>query len=278
MTSFDIYVLFLCIVVFTMFTVLFTVMLVMMVKNYIKLAKLGAEDEKIRIEYENRQKEAEKPKSKLLGCICSVFIFCITAGVFVAFAVSMIVEVKNNSQVGDIPAVKVVKSNSMATKYPDNAYLFENNLDNQINTFDLVVLEKLPEEDALEQYDIVAYERDGNLILHRIVNIEEPNEEHPEKRYFLLQGDAIPYADRFPVVYEDMRGIYTGTRVPFVGSFFMFMQSPAGYLCILLILIAMVATPVVERKIKEVKDERFQLICQSGTGEQETPESEYAMR
>lgn len=267
MTSYDIYILFLCIVVFTMFTVLFTVMLVMLVKNYIKLARLGAEDENIKIEYEKMQRE--KPKSKLLGCICSVFVFCVTAGVFVAFAVSMIVEVKSNSQVGEIPALKVVKSNSMSSKYPDNSYLFKNDLDDQINTFDLVVLEKLPEEDALEQYDIVAYERDGNLILHRIVNIEEPNDKHPEKRYFLLQGDAIPYADRFPVLYEDMRGIYTGTRVPFIGSFFMFMQSPAGYLCILLILIAMVATPIVERKIKAVKDERYALICASGESEQE---------
>lgn len=276
MTSFDIYVLFLCVVVFAMFTVLFTFMLVTMVRNYIKLARLGAEDENIRIEYEKKQEE--KPKSKLLGCICSVFIFAIMAGVFVAFAVSMIVEVRNNSQVGNIPAIKVVKSSSMASKYPDNAYLFKNNLDDQINTFDLVVLEKLPEEDALEQYDIVAYERDGNLILHRIVNIEEPNEKHPEKRYFLLQGDAIPYADRFPVLYEDMRGIYTGMRVPFVGSFFMFMQSPAGYLCILLILIAMVATPIVERKIMAVKQERYALICKTRESEQDACDPECTMR
>ena len=45
-----------------------------------------------------------------------------------------------------------------------------------------------------------------------------------------------------------------------LGSFFMFMQSPAGWLCILLILFAMVATPIAEKKIKAVTDDRYALI------------------
>ena len=53
-----------------------------------------------------------------------------------------------------------------------------------------------------------------------------------------------------------MQGIYEGSRIPFVGSFVLFLQSPAGWLCVLLVIFAMIATPVVEKKIKEETDKR----------------------
>ena len=98
------------------------------------------------------------------------------------------------------------------------------------------------------------------------MNIEEPNEKHPQTRFFLTQGDAVEFHDTFPVLYSEMRGIYQGERAPFIGSFFMFMQSPAGYLCILLILFAMVATPITERKIKKEKQKRYELIYSAAGG------------
>lgn len=259
MSSYDIYIFFLCLIVFTLLTVLFSVMLVIMVKDYLKLVKYGLEDENIKAEFEKEQAK-KKPGAKVLGCIFSAVTFAVTAVVFAVFVFSAVVGVRTTGAVGNTPALKVVVSDSMSYKHPSSEYLFENDLNNQIRTFDLVLLHQLPEEDALKQYDVVAYERDGKLILHRIVNIEEPDEKHPGKRYFLLQGDAVGYHDKFPVLYEDMRGIYRSERVPFVGSFFMFMQSPAGYLCILLILLALVATPVTEHKIKEEKRKRFELL------------------
>ena len=57
-----------------------------------------------------------------------------------------------------------------------------------------------------------------------------------------------------------MRGIYYGERIGSVGSFFVFMRSPAGFLCILLIAFACIATPIAERKLKQAKDERLSAI------------------
>ena len=48
-----------------------------------------------------------------------------------------------------------------------------------------------------------------------------------------------------------MRSIYQGQRVPYVGSFVYFMQSPAGILCYLLILFAVISVPIVEKKLKK---------------------------
>ncbi|MBQ7095627.1 MAG: hypothetical protein IJN80_04190 [Clostridia bacterium] len=272
MSSYDIYIFFLCLIVFTLLTALFSVMLIMLVRFYLRLVNAGLEDENLKIEYEKNKTESNKPSTKVLGYIASAFILVVTVAFFLTFAVSLHVEIKNNSKVEDIPTMKVVKSGSMATKHPDNTYLVEEELHDQIKTFDLITLHKLPPEEALAKYDIVAYERDGNLILHRIVNIEEPNERHPDARYFLLQGDAVEFHDSFPVLYKEMKGIYRGERIPFLGSFFMFMQSPAGYLCILLILIALVATPLTEKKIKSAKDQRLALIIDEP--ESAEPESE----
>ena len=83
--------------------------------------------------------------------------------------------------------------------------------------------------------------------------------------YFLLQGDAVEAPDRFPVLYGQMRGIYRGNRIPFVGSFILFMQSLAGWLCVFLIVFAMIATPLLERKLQRAKDERLeQLLVLTG--------------
>ena len=48
-----------------------------------------------------------------------------------------------------------------------------------------------------------------------------------------------------------MRGIYQGKRVPYIGSFVVFMNSPAGYLCIALLICVVVAYPLIERKMKK---------------------------
>jgi len=54
-----------------------------------------------------------------------------------------------------------------------------------------------------------------------------------------------------------MQGIYEGNRIPFIGSFILFLQSPAGWLCVLLVIFSMVVTPIVEKKIKEATKKRI---------------------
>ena len=59
---------------------------------------------------------------------------------------------------------------------------------------------------------------------------------------------------------DNMRGIYYGERLGEIGSFFVFMQSPAGILCVLLIAFACIATPIAERKLKRAKSERIAIL------------------
>ena len=258
LSDYEIYGLVLCLIVFTIFTVLFTVMLVTILNTTVKLIRSGAEDEAIKIEY---KKSLRRKRSGILGKIISA-VFCIFLCLFCAF--SVLVNIFGDNFALNVPTISVVRSGSMAEKHEKNKYLVENGLDNQLQTFDLIVTENLPDEFDLQLYDIVVYEVDGSLIVHRIVMIEEPNDKHPNERHFLLQGDAVENPDRFPVRYSQMRGIYKGQRIPFIGSIVTFLQSPAGYLCIILILFSLFATPSMDKKIEKEKAKRLAIIVGQG--------------
>ncbi|MBQ7337055.1 MAG: hypothetical protein IJW40_01240 [Clostridia bacterium] len=243
MTPFDLYIFFLCLIVFTLLTGLFTVMLTYIIKQQLRLIAHGLEDERIKKEYER-----EINRSRAARVVCRALGTVLLAIVFLAFAASVYIQLASDRVSGSLAVPKVVMSTSMQYQHRENEYLTENGLE-QISMFDIIFVHELPAEEELELYDIVIYEYQDQLIIHRIVGIEEPNAAHPDERYFLLRGDSNKYSDEFPVLYEQMMAIYRGQRIPFIGSFFAFMQSPAGYLCILLVLFAVIATPIAEKKL-----------------------------
>ena len=254
MTSFEIYALCLCFIVLIALTVLFTVMISLITKYVLRLIRHGAEDEKILKEYADARKRGKKQRGDWLGNLLFALVF---GAFFVVFAFSMFAKVTERNLIDGLPSLSVVRTSSMEEKNPKNQYLFENNLNDQIATFDLVVTHKLPDEYDLKLYDIVVYEVEDVLVIHRIVGIEEPNEKHPNERYFLLQGDNLDSADRFPVHYSQMKSIYRGEKIPFIGSFVLFMQTPAGWICVLLVFLEMISMPIVEKKIEKEKKKRL---------------------
>lgn len=255
MSQYDIYVLFLCLIVFVLLAGLSAVLLTYIVKLTLRLIRHGAEDEKIITEYEKALKK--KRKSGIIDTIVTVVLCVFLLGFF---GFSTYINCQKNEYSATSPTIKVVQSGSMSKKHEKNTYLYENNINDQIQTFDLILVYKIPDEFALELYDVVLYEVDDMLVLHRIVGIEEPNEKHPEHRHFLLQGDNVENPDRFPVLYSQMQAIYRGQRIPFLGSFVNFMQSPAGWLCIFLIVVSMIATPIIEKIIEKEKRKRLVLL------------------
>ena len=256
--TFDTYIFILCLIVYLLLVSLSTIVITIIARMSVKLIDHGAEDEKIKKEYEKACKKERK--RGIVDSIISVLFCVIFLG---AFSFSLYVNLQGDKFYKDIPTLKVVNSASMSKKHEKNTYLTENGLDNQFQTFDLICLYELPAEADLKLYDIVLYEVDEILIIHRIVGIEEPNEKHPDERYFLLQGDAVERPDRFPVHYSQMRAIYRGQKVQFAGSFVLFMQSPAGWLCMILMLAATVATPIIDKKLANARLERYEQLCQS---------------
>ncbi len=257
MTRYEVYVLIVCILIFTLLTALLTGLIWYIVRLLLRSIKAGLEDEKIKIEYFGT---TAKRKSKALSIIDKAFSAIIFLCLFTIFIGAMFVNISKKTYVTDIPRFQVVASESMSQKNPKNKYLKENNLNDQFDMFDVIVTHKLPAESELKQYDIVVYEVDGILVIHRIVNIEEPNAKHPNERHFLLQGDNVSAPDTFPVLYSQMRAIYRGEKVSFIGSMVMFLQSPAGYLCMLLVLFATIVSPIVDRILYNAKINRLHMI------------------
>lgn len=259
MTAFEIYVFVLCLIVFVLLTAVFATMIVVIARLSLKHVRAGLDDQEIWKEYLKTRKKKQK-KTGIAEILFSVVFYTL---LFLVFAFSVYTKATEHKKVGERGGVFVVQSDSMSDRYEKNAYLFQNNLKNQFDTFDVIITHKLPKEEDLKLYDIVVYEVEGDLVVHRIVGIEEPNAKHPNERYFRLQGDNVHVADKFPVKYSQMRSIYRGEKIRFVGSFISFMQSPAGYMCMLLLVTGVIALPIVEKKLEEEREKRIAFILKN---------------
>lgn len=255
MSGYELYVFFLCLIVGVSLTALFGVMLHVLLKQGMKAIRYGLEDERIKTEYTK-----ETRRKRWVNILCNLITAILLCLVAVAFVSSICIKLSDDKVTGSTPVAKIVMSESMSVKRDTNTYLSENNLNDQFGMFDIVYTHQLPDEFDLKLYDIVVYEYEDKMVIHRIIGIEEPNEEHPDCRHFLLRGDASKFSDEFPVLYSQMKAIYRGKRIPYVGSFFAFLQSPAGYLCILLIVFAVFATPIAEKKLWKTKLARLREI------------------
>ena len=270
MSNYELYVFILCLIVYILLTTLSVVCLTIIARLSLRLINSGVQDEEILKEYEDSKKT--RPAAKAAKVIDRIVSITLCAVFVVLLIASLAIRCTENSYCNLLPTYRVVHTGSMSEANPKNEYLSENGLTDQFEAFDLIRTERLPDEMDLELYDIVVYEMDGMMIVHRIVEIEEPNEAHPDCRHFRLQGDAIEAADRFPVLYEQMRAIYRGERIPFIGSFVLFMQSPAGIMCVLLIVVAMFAAPWLDKKLQAAKNERIK-VCLGIDPTQTTPDA-----
>ena len=249
-------------IVLVTLVVFFSVLITIIARQQLKLIKTGHEDERIKKEATKKVGKAQivwDVIDKIVTTIlCFALIVCLGVSLFLGANT-------DNRATRFIPSFKVVSSTSMAVKYEKNEYLFENDLNDQLLLFDVVILHELPKEEDIKLYDVVVYETlEGVLVIHRVIGIEEANEKHPNERWFQLKGDAAENADRFPVRYSQMRSIYRGERIPNVGSFVFFMQSPAGTISFLVVILALSITPILAKKFEKEELSRVQFMLESG--------------
>lgn len=254
MTSFEIYSLVVSLVVIIGLTVFLSFLIGYIYVLTTRLIAIGYWD------HELVHDQPFRRRFVLFGTVGKIIstVVCIVLAIMVAFSVAM--GVTENDLTKNLASLKVVKSESMSKAHKNNDYIEENNLNDQFQMFDLIVTHPLPAEEDIELYDVIVYERDGNLIIHRVVYIAEPNENVPEYRFY-FRGDANKENDDEWVSYDQMRGIYRGKRIPFVGSFILFMQSPAGIICLILAIVGMFIMPIIDQRIEDVRDHRYRLLA-----------------
>lgn len=249
--TFDIFVMILCGFVMTALVAFFSILIVNIVKLRIKLVNAGLLDEEIKEETRSKKKQ-----NKVVFAIFKIvlpILLCISLGV--VFVFSLYVK-KNESSHIAVP--KVVRSESMSYRNEKNKYLDVNNLTNQFQRFDVIFLEPMPEQKDLKIYDVVAYEKNGILVIHRVVGEYEKDGE----TLYLLRGDANLYNDHQYVKYSQMKGIYKGKRIAFVGSVVLFFQSPAGWMCIIMCAFISIILPIADKKMLKSINDRLVIIGQ----------------
>lgn len=214
----------------TSFTVVFTVLFV----NYRKFAVAEVASGKRDIElielYFHEKKRSVIVRKKALKIVKAVIYTLLMAFITVCLVFTIFVRFSNDLPLGT-KSLMVVASGSMSRKNELNDYLFTNNLNDQFPTYSIIVIEKT-DASKLKQYDVIAYKHpSGKTYIHRIRSIETHEDGTITYR---TRGDAVASDDQTATNYNvvvtpsDVVGRYTGTYIPYLGSFVQFMQSAAG--------------------------------------------------
>ena len=189
-----------------------------------------------RYDKEIKQKKAKK-EHKVWKFIRNILSGIILGG-FITIAIGLFVTTTIKESINYIGIAPIsILSGSMSEKNHLNEYLEENDLNNQFNKGDLIFLEKLPEQDDLELYDIIGYfNSDGELVVHRIIGggyYDEQNVFHyvdnlDDAENYIMRGDANNNSDSTYITYDEMYGIYEGGKIPYLGFFSQYLQSGFG--------------------------------------------------
>lgn len=163
---------------------------------------------------ETIEKEQQEQENKLLSVVglilCIIFGFMLICNLTIIIKGTLYPE-KPPSVLGITPMV--VLSGSMSGDAPDH-----------IEVGDLIFVGKA-EASQLEAGDVIAFMEGKVVVTHRIVEVQSGD----NGIEFITKGDANSAIDQTPVTEDRLVGIYKA-RLPKVGDFAMFLQTPLGML------------------------------------------------
>ena len=154
--------------------------------------------------------------------------------------------------------VIAVASGSMSEKNDANPYLA--NIDNQFNTYDVIVISKVESINDIQLYDVIAYVNDeGVNIIHRIVGFQQT----ASGLRFVTRGDSNNADDTYKPSVNDVLGEYTGKRIPYVGVFLMFLQSYSGIITLAAVIYCLIMIESIGSRIYDAREDRLQFLQQT---------------
>ena len=259
MTTTDLIALIVTIVGVASFAAVVTILFRNFIKSSIKEIHNGERDIELidQTVYENDPKVIKKQRAAQFGK--TVVYYAILAVLIPLFGLSLYSRIKNNvTQFGD-NAVMVVASGSMSVKQESNKYLFDNNLNNQFQTYDLITVNTVKKASQLRLYDVIAFRNNkGQNVIHRIIDFDTTGS---EVRY-ITRGDANSSSDSYHPKFKDVIGKYTNKRIPGIGVFVMFFQSYAGMVTIVSVVYCTIMISHYHKKLNDETDARQEMLSQ----------------
>ena len=238
MDSIEIIALIVTIVCLVCFSIVFTILFRHYFYSNMEKINNGEEDIEI-IEYaiEEEKKKAKKTR-KVVRIITKTISYIVLSIVLVFFGVALYSKFSHNPIFFGDSSLVVIATGSMSEKNPLNEYLYDNNLNNQFDAYDVIGISKYQSQEDIKLYDVIAYHNDDqDIIVHSIVEIDELDN---GEIVYITQGDANEDNDAYSqygsyLTYDRIIGHYNETRIPGVGIFVIFLQSSAGIITIVAI-------------------------------------------
>lgn len=125
--------------------------------------------------------------------------------------------------------VYVVKTDSMASAIKTGTMVFTGPVNGPLG-------------DGVKPGTIVAYEREGELITHRVLSVDGDT--------VVTKGDAVEDPDPWPVFLSDVRGVYL-FKIPYAGYVHDFLRTKPGWLVLIIIPAALLVALIVKDIIEE---------------------------
>lgn len=201
------------------------------------------------------ERQTKVKRRRKIGKIIKNIIFYTVLAIVIPFFILSLINLftKRVTMIGN-KGLMVVASGSMSAKHKDNSYLITNGLDNQIPTYDIIILEKVKKED-IKQYDIISYYDkvtypEGKNIIHRVREIKSNGS-------YVTRGDNVDTDDSYNPTYDDVIGRYTGKSIKGLGIFIVFLQSYPGIITVVSLVYCLLMIDRLTEKINRVQDKRI---------------------
>lgn len=241
------------------FAVIFTILYHCFAKSSIKEINTGKRDIELMDEYIHSMQRSVKIRRLIWRGIKGLCYWGVLALLIPVFLFSIVNKVQGNVTMVGGKAVMVVASGSMSQKNEANDYLITHKLENQFNTYDIILLEQI-DPDELKQYDVIAFvDPTGKNVIHRIRDIEGEG----ASRRFVTRGDSNNTDDEPSVTAQNIIGRYTNVRVPSLGVFIFFFQSVGGIVTILALIYCLWMLDHYNGKMQDAEEERLERLCGS---------------
>lgn len=155
------------------FATIFTILYKSYANSQIAELNSGKKDIELIDEVIYEKQEKVRRRRKITGTIRTVVFYAIMVVLIPLFIFSLINRFQNNVTMIGNRTVMVVASNSMSYKNEANSYLFDDSLglNNQFNTYDLIILEKVNNETDLKNMMLSRLEIQKVVILFTVSSI-----------------------------------------------------------------------------------------------------------
>ncbi len=151
----------------------------------------------------------------------------------------------------------VVASGSMSQRHEDNDYLDTYSLNNQFNTYDIIILNQVSSASQLKKYDVIAFVNDKGInVIHRIIDVQYT----ATGVTYVTRGDSNNASDAYHPTFKDVIGVYSGEKIDAIGIFVMFFQSYGGIVTIAALVYCLFMLDRYNVQAEKVQQNRIKLL------------------